>query len=59
MSDHHPCLSAGIRFGEASHPGPISDQLLNLGVSNPGGLPSKEDMVLMMGPGIWTMTDGP
>ena len=50
-------LCMGIRYGEARHPGPDVDQLLNLGVSNPGGLRSKEDMVLMLGPGIWTLTE--
>eukprot|EP00435_Cladocopium_sp_Y103_P038237 s1388_g10.t1 len=53
------CQAAGVRYGEASNPGPDfdPDQLLTVGVSNPGGLRSKEDLVLEMGAGIWTMTE--
>ena len=52
-------LAAGIRFGEARHPGPDLDQdsWLTVGVANPGGLRAKEDILLSMGPGIWTMTE--
>lgn len=52
------CHVAGVRFGEARHPGPDSSYLLlNVGISNPGGLQSKEDMVLALGPGIMTMAE--
>eukprot|EP00435_Cladocopium_sp_Y103_P032314 s106_g8.t1 len=53
------CLANGVRYGEASHPGPDfdPDQLLTVGVSNPGGLRSKEDLVMELGAGVWTMTE--
>ena len=59
VPEHLACCFAGIRVGEASHPGPATDQdmLLNVGLSNPGGLRAKEDIVLQMGPGIWTMAE--
>eukprot|EP00435_Cladocopium_sp_Y103_P056110 s2860_g18.t2 len=59
VQGHSSCHVAGTRIGEAHNPGPstASDNWLSIGVSNPGGLRSKEDMVLMMGPGIWTMTE--
>eukprot|EP00435_Cladocopium_sp_Y103_P058544 s772_g20.t1 len=58
-SIHFACPSSGIRFGEARNPGPVPNQagMLTVGVSNPGGLRSKEDIVMQMGVGIWTMTE--
>ena len=40
----------GIRFGEATHPGPYEEVILTC--SNPGGIRNKEDLVLSLGPGI-------
>ena len=53
------CPTTGKRFGEAEHPGPVPEQdsLLTVGVGNPGGLRAKEDLVLSLGPGIWTMSE--
>ena len=53
------CPTKGIRIGEASHPGPVQEQdsLLTVGIGNPGGLRTKEDLVLSLGPGIWTMAE--
>ena len=48
--------SCGTRFGEARHPGPHHDYL-TVGVSNPGGLRQKEDTLLHLGPGLWSMTE--
>ena len=53
-------MAAGTRYGEALHPGPEddhSDYWLTVGVTNPGGVRAKEDMLLAMGPGIWTLTE--
>eukprot|EP00435_Cladocopium_sp_Y103_P066420 s304_g28.t1 len=59
VSELHHCIETGVRYGEASHPGPDfdPDQLLTVGVSNPGGLRSKEDLVMELGAGVWTMTE--
>lgn len=35
-----------IRYGEAEHPGPPPGDLLTVGVSNPGGLRRKEQILL-------------
>eukprot|EP00435_Cladocopium_sp_Y103_P031727 s2118_g8.t1 len=53
------CPLHGWRIGEANNPGPepCQDMLLNVGLSNPGGLRGKEDMLLALGPGIWTMSE--
>ena len=48
--------SCGTRFGEARHPGPHHDYL-TVGVSNPGGLRQKEETLLHLGPGLWSMTE--
>eukprot|EP00435_Cladocopium_sp_Y103_P072449 s162_g40.t1 len=51
-------LSAGSeRFGEARHPGPDRGNLLTVGVSNPCGLRQKEDILLSLGPGIWSLAE--
>ena len=59
VPEHHGHFMAVTRHGEASHPGPVHEQdsLLVVGTSNPGGLRSKEDIVLSMGSGIWTLTE--
>ena len=48
-----PSMDGTIRYGEAKNPGPTTGDLLTVGVSNPGGLRQKEDILLGMGPGIW------
>ena len=51
-------LPAGIhRFGEARNPGPHQEDLLTVGVSNPCGLRRKEDVLLGLGPGIWSLAE--
>ena len=52
-----PSMDGTIRYGEAKNPGPTTGDLLTVGVSNPGGLRQKEDILLGMGPGIWAMTE--
>ena len=47
----------GVRIGEAMNPGPHTEQLLTVGVSNPGGLRQKEDILLSFPKGIWSMTE--
>ena len=50
--------SAGIeRYGEARHPGPGRGNILTVGVSNPSGLRQKEDVLLGLGPGIWSLAE--
>lgn len=46
-----------IRYGEARHPGPIGDDMLTVGVSNPGGVRQKEELMLELGPGIWSLAE--
>ena len=48
-----------LRVGEARHPGPEleMDHLLTAGISKPGGVRNKEDLILALGPGLWTMTE--
>ena len=51
-------LPAGThRYGEAQHPGPKSENLLRLGVSNTTGVRRKEKHILDMGVGIWHLTE--
>lgn len=52
-----PLQDGTIRYGEARHPGPSLGEQLTVGVSNPGGLRQKEDVLLGMGPGIWAMAE--
>ena len=52
-----PSLDGTIRYGEAKNPGPPMGDMLTVGVSNPGGLRQKEDVLLGMGPGIWAMAE--
>eukprot|EP00438_Fugacium_kawagutii_P015810 Skav206886 [mRNA] locus=scaffold3287:72863:77896:+ [translate_table: standard] len=55
-----PVYTQLCRLGEAVNPGPCIDSdasLLTVGVGNPGGLRSKEDLLLDLGAGIWTMTE--
>ena len=46
-----------IRYGEATHPGPEWGNMLTVGVSNPCGLRQKEDQLLQLGPGIWSLAE--
>ena len=46
-----------IRYGEADNPGPHLGNVLTVGVSNPGGLRQKEDVLLDLGPGIWSLAE--
>ena len=48
---HEPTGQGTIRYGEALHPGPHLGDTLTVGVSNPGGLRQKEDLLLGFGPG--------
>eukprot|EP00435_Cladocopium_sp_Y103_P012354 s2527_g3.t1 len=52
-----PPSEAVQRYGEARHPGPHLEDLLTVGVSNPGGLRRKEDILLGLGPGLWSMAE--
>ena len=54
---HEPTGQGTIRYGEALHPGPHLGDTLTVGVSNPGGLRQKEDLLLGFGPGIWSVTE--
>ena len=50
-------LVGGIRYGEADHPDPSSGNLLTVGVNNPSGLRQKEQTLLDLGPGIWSIAE--
>eukprot|EP00438_Fugacium_kawagutii_P025316 Skav217869 [mRNA] locus=scaffold2487:75358:81453:+ [translate_table: standard] len=52
-----PSARSTIRYGEALHPGPHGGDLLTVGVSNPGGLRQKEEHLLDLGPGIWSLAE--
>ena len=43
------------RIGEAAHPGPTDG--ITLGCTNPGGLRSKEDLIVEQGQGVWTYSE--
>ena len=56
----------GFRFGEASHPGPVSPTAsassepcyrLAIGTANVAGLSNKVGMVMDLPPGIWSLTE--
>eukprot|EP00438_Fugacium_kawagutii_P034912 Skav206373 [mRNA] locus=scaffold834:175796:187689:- [translate_table: standard] len=58
--DHSvPIYTQACRMGEAGNPGPDfqAEDLLTVGVSNPGGLRGKECHVLELDVGIWTMAE--
>ena len=46
-----------IRYGEALHPGPHMGEMLTVGVSNPTGFRQKEDTLLELGPGVWSLAE--
>eukprot|EP00435_Cladocopium_sp_Y103_P012734 s3515_g3.t1 len=54
---HEPPGLGTIRYGEARHPGPPLGNTLTVGVSNPGGLRQKEEFLLGLGPGIWSVAE--
>ena len=47
-----------MRWGEARHPGPSSNEdFVILGTTNPGGLRSKESLAIEQGAGIWSYSE--
>eukprot|EP00438_Fugacium_kawagutii_P008967 Skav214288 [mRNA] locus=scaffold2257:201508:210505:- [translate_table: standard] len=52
-----PAVVGTIRYGEAQHPGPSGETTLTVGVSNPGGLRQKEEHLMDLGPGIWSLAE--
>ena len=54
---YEPRDGGTIRYGEATHPGPPLGNVLTVGVNNPGGLRQKEQSLLELGPGIWSLAE--
>lgn len=52
-----PHFQGTLRYGEALHPGPHGEHLLTVGVSNPGGVRQKEDAILALGAGMWSLAE--
>ena len=46
-----------LRFGEASHPGPMSNALWSLGIGNPSGLNGKVDQEAALEGDVWVFSE--